>query len=136
MDMESGTLPTVHLEQMAEWEAWLQSIECAELLASDVVVEARTIQPKTVVEVKHYAARMDRFSRGIFHVDDVSRHPLLLHKYKLMLPAFQKGIGIVIIDVEDKASIDINDPIHSPPHIQRRLQHSSNLLHVQQNPES
>lgn len=58
--MESRTLPTVHLEQMAEWEAWLQSSECAELLQGDGAIDGlKMIKPNSVVQLEHYATRLD-----------------------------------------------------------------------------
>lgn len=62
----------------------------------------------SVQQVEHYVARMEKFCQGIFHLDDVSHRPLLLHKYKPMLSVYSKGTSINIGNLEDKSPITID----------------------------
>lgn len=115
--MEEST--TLGLEQMAEWEAWLQSTKCTEVMQANSCVEGLHIEQKTMFQVEDYAGQMEQFSRGIFHLDDVSQHPLLLHRYKLMLPAFQKGLGLDSIKDDQKTPVAIDLTNESPIRLEK-----------------
>lgn len=91
MESDSRIQPTMHLDQMAEWEAWLKSSEYVELMQSNTGLHGSMIKPKSVVELEHYATQLERFCQGIFHEDNISRYPVLLHKCSCCQPGFMSS---------------------------------------------
>lgn len=96
-------------------------------MQSNTTIEGLTIKPKSVVELEHYVAQLERFCRGILHDDNISCHPMLLSKYKLILSKFLKGVGIHIPNIKEKMPIMLDEPIDSPLHVNRWVHHSTNL---------